>query len=397
MSKQELHLYKFGTFTLDPTERLLLNEGTKIKLPPKAFDTLLVLVRNRGHLVERDQLLSEVWSDVFVEEGNITWTISQLRKALGDSPSEPQYIETVPGRGYRFIAPVRELPEVEAEPADKSDTDREAKSLVPDPVGDDSMSVHSLSAEVAVTVLPFRGHLLHILISSSLYASLYTGALFLEVAYRFDQLGPAAVRLAPWLFTWMCGTSILGLWLGRARTREGKSGQLAASLGVFIGAAFLPYVMLGRFLPSESVTDANFQTYTAHVAYLKSVCYFLLLAVSFMIIPFHLVVALRRELRKGNYQLVAELLRGKRSSTPPSGALYLKVWWLGAILLSSAVLALVLTAHLFENLKSGPHMNMFMQMAQWRLILFFLLGAECLAWYYHSLNEIRRAVFSVRS
>lgn len=390
MSKQEQHLYEFGSFILDPAERLLLKSGANIKLPPKAFDTLVVLVRNRGRLTDREQLLSEVWSDVIVEEGNITWTISQLRKALGDSPAEPRYIETVPGSGYRFIATVRELPGGGVEPSPLVDEGGAGESSYSADSGTDSVSVSCLPADAVITAPRLRGHALHLLICCLLYAALYTVALFVEVAYRFDQLGPAARRIAPWLFLWVGGTSLLGLWLVRSRTQSGKSGQLAASLGVFIGAAFLLYIMLGRLLPAEPVTDANFQTYTAHVAYLKNVCYFLLSAVAFVIIPFHLVVSLRRELRIGHHQRVAELLRGKRSSAPPAGAFYLRVWLLATLFLGAAVLALGLTAHLFENLKPGPHMNMFMQLAQWRLIIFFLLGAECLAWYYHSLNEIRR-------
>lgn len=388
MSKQGQHLYEFGSFTLNPEERLLLNDGANIRLPPKAFDTLLVLVRNAGRLIDREQLLSEVWSGVVVEEGNITWTVSQLRKALGDSRAEPRYIETVPSRGYRFIATVKELPDANVEISSRAGADGAEMSAAAS-AGNNVVPVRSLQVEVAVTSM-LRHHLLHMLICCLLYAALFTVALFVEVAYRFDQLGPAAGRIAPWLFLWVYGTSLLGLWLGWSRTRSGKSGQIAASLGVFIAAAFLLYVMLGRFLPPEPVTDANFQTFTAYAAYLKSLCYFLLLAVIFMIIPGHLVVSLRRELRNGNQQFVANLLRGKRSSAPPAGAYYLRVRWLGVALLGTAVLGLGLTAHLFENLKLGPHMNLFMHLAYWRLVIFFLLGAECLAWYYHSLNEIRR-------
>ena len=99
-------LYEFGPFRLEPAERKLLRENEVIALTPKAFDTLVVLVRNSGHLLEKEELIGMLWPDSFVEEGNLTNNISQLRKALGE---EPQYIETVPKKGYRFVGAVRQL------------------------------------------------------------------------------------------------------------------------------------------------------------------------------------------------------------------------------------------------------------------------------------------------
>jgi len=80
-----------------------------VRLPPKAFDALVLLVENAGHLLEKEELLRKVWPGTFVEESNLTQHISILRKALQDGEGGFQYIETVPRRGYRFIAEVREL------------------------------------------------------------------------------------------------------------------------------------------------------------------------------------------------------------------------------------------------------------------------------------------------
>src|SRR6516164_7244971 len=95
-------LYEFGPFRLEPAERKLLRENEVIALTPKAFDTLVVLVRNSGHLLEKEELIGMLWPDSFVEEGNLTNNISQLRKALGEGP---EYIETVPKKGYRALRP----------------------------------------------------------------------------------------------------------------------------------------------------------------------------------------------------------------------------------------------------------------------------------------------------
>ena len=98
--------YSFGPFVLDPVENLLLREGQPVLLPPKALETLLVLVQNPGHLIEKAELLKRVWPDTFVEEATLAQNISTLRKALNGSSGDFQYIETVPKHGYRFIAPV---------------------------------------------------------------------------------------------------------------------------------------------------------------------------------------------------------------------------------------------------------------------------------------------------
>jgi TolB-like protein/DNA-binding winged helix-turn-helix (wHTH) protein/Tfp pilus assembly protein PilF len=109
MCAQAKVIFEFGSFRLNPAERLLLRDQSQIRLPPKAFDALVVLVENRGHLLEKDELLRRVWPDTFVEESNLAQHISVLRKALQDGKDGSRCIETVPGRGYRFIAEVREL------------------------------------------------------------------------------------------------------------------------------------------------------------------------------------------------------------------------------------------------------------------------------------------------
>ncbi|MGB7921884.1 MAG: winged helix-turn-helix domain-containing protein [Pyrinomonadaceae bacterium] len=109
MFKQSKQLYEFGPFRLDVVERLFLKNEEPVALTPKAFEMLVVLVERSGHLVEKDELLKEVWRDQFVEESNLSQNIYLLRKALGEGANEHQYIETVPRRGYRFVADVREV------------------------------------------------------------------------------------------------------------------------------------------------------------------------------------------------------------------------------------------------------------------------------------------------
>jgi TolB-like protein/DNA-binding winged helix-turn-helix (wHTH) protein len=109
MNKAVRHLYEFGPFVLDPGERLVRHGGVRMDLPPRAFDTLLVLVENSGRLLEKDALMQTVWRDTVVEENNLSQVVYLLRKALRDGEDGARYIETVPKRGYRFVAEVREF------------------------------------------------------------------------------------------------------------------------------------------------------------------------------------------------------------------------------------------------------------------------------------------------
>src|SRR5688572_15425376 len=109
MSSPEKRVYEFGPFRLDPAEHVLLRDGEPVPLRPKEFAVLLALVGNHRHVLTKQELLEEVWPHQFIEEGNLNRQISTLRRVLGDTSDEPQYVQTVPKVGYRFVASVREI------------------------------------------------------------------------------------------------------------------------------------------------------------------------------------------------------------------------------------------------------------------------------------------------
>ncbi len=106
-------LYEFGPFRVDPDKEILLRSGEPVPLTPKTFQILLVLIRHNKEVVTKDDLMKAVWPDTFVEEANLSRNIFMLRKALGQSSQDRQYILTVPGRGYRLAESVRLVPEQE--------------------------------------------------------------------------------------------------------------------------------------------------------------------------------------------------------------------------------------------------------------------------------------------
>src|SRR5215475_11994775 len=105
------HFYEFGRFRLEPDEHLLRNGDQPLALAPKYFDLLVFLVQNSGRLLTKDEIMQTVWSGNFVEEANLTVAISAIRKTLAEKESGVQYIETVPKKGYRFTAGVKEVEE----------------------------------------------------------------------------------------------------------------------------------------------------------------------------------------------------------------------------------------------------------------------------------------------
>ena len=109
MRQPTKRLYEFGRFRLDLEECLLLRNGRPVSLKPKALEMLALLIENSGRMIDKEELMRRLWPDSFVEEANIAVNISQLRKALGQNGNGEQYIETVPKRGYRFVAAVREI------------------------------------------------------------------------------------------------------------------------------------------------------------------------------------------------------------------------------------------------------------------------------------------------
>jgi TolB-like protein/DNA-binding winged helix-turn-helix (wHTH) protein/Tfp pilus assembly protein PilF len=106
MSTPEKHIIEIGALHLDPSEHVLVRDGQIVPLTPKVFEILLVLVENEGHVVDKEELLSRVWPDTFVEEANLAKNVSMLRKVLSENGMEESSIETIPKRGYRFVAKI---------------------------------------------------------------------------------------------------------------------------------------------------------------------------------------------------------------------------------------------------------------------------------------------------
>jgi len=396
MSKESDQIFEFGPFVLDPLAQTLVGDGRDVALAPKAFAVLLVLVRNAGRTVKKDEIIREVWSDVFVEEQNVSLNIHLARKMLGDDADHPTYIATVARRGYRFVAPVikkdrvatlpvtEEVPsaaELEVPATTMNLTRPDANSSVADPFRQGTISLRLFRSALAED-----GWFL--LTSCTLYALLYAIALFVEVAYQFNSYSVSAVRVAPFVFLWVWTTSMAGLVACRILTLTGRAYGLALAISLFVASGVVLYLSMGLILPNVPITKALFHTYPAHGAYLKSISHFFPLAVIFLVIPYHFVIAARTQIRLGSACQIRKLLTGERFGTAPEGTVFLRLKWLGVMLTVAAVASIVATAHLVDNLIPTEYTSMFTQLIHWRLVLYFSLGLICLLWYSRSLNAI---------
>ena len=151
MPKESKESLEFVSYRIDAEQRLLISGGSTIRLAPKVFDTLLVLVESGG-IVEKDELLKRVWPDTFVEEGSLARNICTLRKALGENSDDQRYIQTIPKRGYRFVPPVRSVPHHAAISDHRAGTHRDAVAVVPFLLRTPSPEVDFLSVALADAV-----------------------------------------------------------------------------------------------------------------------------------------------------------------------------------------------------------------------------------------------------
>ncbi len=182
--------YRFGEFTVDADQKVLLFQDKPRPLTPKVFDTLLILVENNGRIVNKEDLMNRLWPDTFVEEANLTSNILQLRKALGDNARRPTYIETVARRGYRFIMPVEAIAASRAiagEADVRSDPTSDGETTQPEVVG------AQVSAAAGTPARPAR--LRRPAVAGLLIVVIVTLGGWLVLSRRLSRLEPSSERV----------------------------------------------------------------------------------------------------------------------------------------------------------------------------------------------------------
>src|SRR5256714_4087456 len=201
MCEPARHFYEFGPFRIDVTERLLLRAGEPVLLPPKVFDTLLALVQQPGRVIGKDELMKQVWPDSFVEEANLAHNVFTLRRALGEEKTADKYIETIPRRGYRFVATVVERQDEATdlliiEAHSRSHTVIEEHSDAPPDGVPGQIAAHQSPADRQLRVAKRRAKTAAL--AAAIFVVLLGSAIYLWVSSKANRTGTdAPARSAP--------------------------------------------------------------------------------------------------------------------------------------------------------------------------------------------------------
>jgi len=161
--------YVFGNFRLDPVSHILLRNGQRVGLTPKTFELLLLLVEGRGDVLSKEQLMETLWPETFVEEANLTQHVATLRKALSGSDPNHKFIETIPKRGYRFLAPIDIVENRQREPG----VSRPSLAVLPFNLFGTDAADSFLSLGIADSLITKMGQSTQILVRSTNAVSKY--------------------------------------------------------------------------------------------------------------------------------------------------------------------------------------------------------------------------------
>lgn len=362
--------YEFGPFRLDPVRRVLRKDGELVPIPAKAFDLLVIFLASDNQSISKEELMQKGWPEnKAVTDNTFSVTLSTVRKALGDSAKNPHFI-VKDSNGYRFLADVRKA--------------SASSELTPIEL---NVPTQNMLTEPKAFL---GGHVRFVSAIGALYGLLYAVALLVEVAYGFDQYGRGALLRAPMVWLWAGATAVVGLAVDWRLTCDNRRGGLMASLLIVLLGTVALVAGVWLYLPPVPITQLDIQAYTAQAAYLKTVIYFVVLQFFFLLLPFHFVVTMQRELREGRHTATLDLLTGNRLSIAPRGAAFIRLWVLGGLLVLLVVVSLFLHQGLMSHLRLTPFTNLFANLILVRLILYHTLGGVGLWWYYQSLNELKR-------
>lgn len=237
---------------------------------------------------------------------------------------------------------------------------------------------------------PFGGHWRLAVMGSATYGLTLAALLFLEIAYRFDVYGKSASVMAIFVWLGMTGATLLALWLVWRWVTSERAGSLTLGVTAMMGAALLLFGALCQFLPPHPITEASIRVYTAQGAYLKGLFWIVPNGLIYLLLPFHFVVCLQRELFAGQHRSVLALLSGEKQSVSPRGAIYPRLWFLLVLLIAMGLGIVPGAATLFDQLQPSPYQNLFTLSYFLRWGLQLALGLGCVIWFYRALNEVKR-------
>jgi DNA-binding winged helix-turn-helix (wHTH) protein len=390
--KEAAEGYDFAEFRFHPKDAKLicLLTSKEVSLRRNLSEFLLLLLNKPGEIVSYQELREGVtaWT-IYKEISQLKRTIhvtkGELVKSLRSLREDFDSVESVPAKGYRLNTDVSRFYSTNIVKTHETLEKQEESFFELN---------KKKKAEISTQKL-FGGHLLQVSFACTVYATLFVVALFLEIAYQFDNFKNLASGLSIPIFLWIWLTSAVGLLAGWKFVKRNDYFGFICPVLIFIFAGILLHFVLGAFLPAYPITEANFQTYPAHAAYLKSIFYFFALGILLIVLPLTAIFWLETEINKVNRRIIATLRQVHWRKLMLGNALVLSPKLLLGLTILFLFYSLAATAHLFENLRPSANLNFFMQLVWWRLFLYFALAIECLVWYWFSLNSLKARCFEL--
>lgn len=262
-------------------------------------------------------------------------------------------------------------------------TDKDIQSAVSEA---DLASLVGISARAD---LPFFGHAQHVMISSALLAVNYVLILFIEIAYGFDIYGRSALKVAPLLFSAVFLLSIATLAFDERLIRQGHTSSVWANL-IMTSSAALVYTGVCFYLPDHPIIQVKVTAYSAQVSYLKDVLYILPVSILFITRPFHFICLMQLQLSNGRHRAALSLLTKNDRALAPRGVSFPSVRVLIAVIVIAFLYLIPASLKLFDILLPGPYTSLFSKLILVRWICYFAMLTECLLWYRHSIEELKR-------
>ncbi len=342
---------------------------------------LLALVEKPRAVTTYEELRAKVWPHEPVMDERVQHTIQvtkgNLSRLLEDNGIRADFIESVPGKGYRLAADVSLVsPEYKKEEEEVNSQRASAASTPPQVASQETgRSPHQESSTILSWLL--GRHSTFITISSILYGLLFWSALLLEIAYQFDVY--RSLVIWPGLLILMINAVAVAaaLVLAHKRLREGKGGGLFAGLSILMIAAIGACWLAWLYLPSVPVTLTRFQAQPSIAAFLKNaIIYFLPLGVFCLLIPVYFVVAVDLKVRN----VITDV---------PADAIFIHPNFLLIVCLATIIYSLISSFYMLDNLQTGTYHALFVSLIFIRFIVYFGLWLSSILWYKAALNKAR--------
>lgn len=257
------------------------------------------------------------------------------------------------------------------------------RELMPPVAGNEAAAAFGLSSRLYE---PFAGHRGLVLVSCLVYASLYVMTMWAEIALQYDRYAGRVVLGMPFVISLMSVTTYAALKLCWRRAARGDDYSLTFGFLILLTATLTAYGLSWIIMPRIPINGAS----TPQEIYVQNIGIDLALITVYLLVPFHFIINLQRELVEGRHQAVLKLLKREKDSVPVRHTIYLRIWPLLIPLASQVFIIWRIQDQFMRTLAPGKYRVFYVTFAQITWFIYFVLGVSWLIWYYRAINELKR-------